>query len=127
MIAACALCGQLVTGRSVAGLVKFAVTDEDAQVQRDLQEFDALGAAFAQHVVLHHPKQAAELAAVANLTSKVYAMRQARSSDAKFEPLRGAWAETIKLAVFGVQAAAEPGTFSPSPSPSPSSSPPSGS
>lgn len=133
MIAACRMCGQLVTGYTVDARVKSRITGEDAQVQLDLQEFDALGTAFNHHIVMHHPQEATELAAVCNLTSKVYAMRQAQSSDEKFDALRGAWSETIKLAVFGppCQAAADlPGSpigAAPSPSSSSSSSPPSGS
>jgi hypothetical protein len=41
------------------------------------------------------------------LSMKAYAMRQAQSSELHFEILRGAWADTIRLAIFGapVQAA----------------------
>jgi len=130
MIASCRLCGQLVTGRNITTL-KFAgarLAPEDERTEHELQEFDALGMAFTQHIVLHHKKEATELAAVANLTSKVYAMRQAQYSDeAKFETLRVVWAETIRLAIFGnCLACARHATGAPSPSSS-SSSPPSGS
>jgi hypothetical protein len=139
MIASCRLCGQLVTGRNITSL-KFAgarPAPEDERTEGELQEFDFLGMAFTQHIVLHHKKEATELAAVANLTSKVYAMRQAQYSDeAKFETLRVVWAETIRLAIFGNclacarHAADLPGEKTGAPSPSsssPSSSPPSGS
>ena len=102
MMAACKLCGQLVTGRALQRTyVRFNMTDEDAKTGEQLQEFDAMGSAFVQHIGMRHPEQAQELAAVSNLSMKVYAMRQAQSSEQDFEPLRGAWETTIRLAIFG--------------------------
>jgi hypothetical protein len=125
MTAICKVCGQVVTGVRLATVEKFATTDGEI-TERDVQQFDALGAAFNQHIALHHPKHATELAAVANLSTKVYAMRQALSSAEKFEALRTVWSDAIKLAIFGapIQAAAE---GAPSPDCSSSMSPPSGS
>lgn len=128
MIAACKLCGQLVTGRAFGPSVKFSLTSEDAETQRELQEFDLLGHAFTQHILMHHKVQAQELTAVSNLSMKVYAMRQAqRSDEPHFEALRGAWSETIRLAVFGAPQAladaapssgGESSSSSPAPAPS---------
>ena len=107
MTAWCKLCGYMITGGTVNPAVKFSLNAIDAQMQVELQEFDLLGAATAQHIGIRHPKEAQALTAVANLSAKVYAMRLAQSSADNFEALRGSWSETIKQAIFGIQAADE--------------------
>ena len=120
MIAVCKICGELVTGLRMPVLsVQFSV---DIPTQQALQEFDTLGQAFVQHIGLRHPKHAQELVAVSNLSMKVFAMRQAQSSEEIFDGLRQAWRDTIRQAVFDepVQAAdaARPSTGGASSSPS---------
>lgn len=112
MIGSCTICGELITGGEPrVMIVGGGVTEEDEKRQMELQEFDLLGAAMLKHLNLRHREQAAELAAVANLSSKVYAMRNCRSSQVNFVLLRAIWRDTIQRAIFreGVHEAAATG------------------
>jgi hypothetical protein len=134
VIGACSLCGQLLTGKIKGPRILMGLpgqTDEDAKTQAELQEFDMLAQQMLLHVMERHPMEAQELAAVANLSSKVYAMRLARSSEQNFALLRTIWSETIKDALFRPWIEVEPqeaaASGDVSPSSSSSSSPGSGS
>lgn len=110
MIAVCKLCGTLVTSRLVSS--------------DPLQDFDGLATAFTNHISSQHARTAQELTAVANLSMKVYAMLQAKSSEENFEGLRSVWQTTIALAIFKrpLQAAEAPSSgVSSSSSPAPPS------
>jgi len=103
VIGACALCGQLIAGRPTElrilnGPLGTDPAEEARQIE--LQEFDALAAETLKHIAARHPAESQELTAVANLSSKVYAMRNCSSSDENFFLLRSIWADTICRAVF---------------------------
>jgi hypothetical protein len=108
MIAACEICGELLTGRPT-GPALVPTTDEQ-RAAVDLQEFDLLASAVANHMSLRHEPHGMNMMACANLAAKVYAMTQARSSDERFETLRDSWKAGILKALFETTYAADGST-----------------
>jgi hypothetical protein len=121
MIAACSLCGQLITGKTTADAMIIAVSFEQ-KAAAEIMDFDLLAAAMANHLSQMHGPQAMEMLQCQNLTAKVYAMTHASSSAQQFEELRAAWREGIKRMLFPADyAEAAPSNGSASSSPLPAS------
>lgn len=119
MTASCQLCGQIIRAEVTHGRYDAIVTSEEQRVlieaARQVREFDLLAGFMANHIsLLHREPQALEMAAVANLAAKVYAMTHAESATTPgFEKLRESWRTTILAQLSGVDFQATGGGATP--------------
>jgi len=120
MIAACCICGELLTGKTTAEEVIIAVTVEQ-KAAAEIMDFDKLAATVVNHLTQRHRREGLELAQCANLAAKVYAMTHVQSSEEKFAQLRAAWREGIMQMLFPAAYADGAATFADSSSPLPPS------
>jgi hypothetical protein len=110
MTGSCGLCGAILTAKLDPALIVIGagrpqgngvpISDEEITRERELQEFDSLAQNMLKHMSESHPAHAQELVYVANLCTKVYAVRNLRSSERNYFVLRSVWRDTIRNAIF---------------------------
>lgn len=127
MIATCEICGQIIRGREVPLMIIGSDVEEHRAMKAgsELQDFDLLAAAVANHLMNFHPQHAAEMAAIQFLAAKVYAMTWAHDhtiNENTFNKLRDSWKTGIMHGLFPqayADAASEDSSASSSPAPAP--------
>ena len=109
MIALCGVCREIVRAAEVMTRILPGAETDEQRAQRELQDFDLLAGAMAEHLNQRHQQHAMEMTAMMFLAGKAYAMRWAESTEPRMALMRDAWrAGVVDFLIPGYASGASP-------------------